>query len=485
MKNELLNYLIKCFEVYKDNNYEFLLDYVNSYNCRLNEYEKNISNVTNNIFKSITNVLSYKKIKYSYKESNKSIKINLIFSNNNYPTTPTNIIVPVFVENFLRISIKLINYLIDNKIDCNIKLSKINKIDLFVISIYDFKKAKEFMIYYSNDKEMSNDIKNKNNPLFLTYFGLSVYTCIKPFNFLDLYLYCLCFYFKNIKKSEDITINSLLEFLLKFNKKENNILKKEMINIIIKTININNSSKTIDYLFNYNANMNLGSFDLSSYNLKLDSNKLIFFENKEKTVLIVFGGEDYLNICYSKFYNNVIEKYPNDLLYCYFQNIFYKILEDKFENFENILDFSNSNEDIIYQELMLISSGYFGYKKIGIKLEIINNMIKIILEKKLNCVIKQEQENNNIPNDVVIFPFNLEYANKIIKLKSGKLSTVFNYFRDYYVLDYIPLKSKINLKNGSIVTGEEFLKNLYNIIEDYDDFKDLIDDQIEMIEILD
>lgn len=482
-ENNLINNFKNLYNIFHNHGFDYLMNYCYSYSIKDNEYLKDISKIATMILNNTIKLLEENRIKYSFKEENKLIKINIIFSYKNYPSSKAKVILPVFAENYLKVSSNITKYIIANKINCSLKILKQNRNDILSIYFFDFNDAEKFTSYYVNNDELKKDIKRKIINIIPQQYDLGICTEINPYNYFDSLLIYLCKYFKTINSEEKLDYEELIGYLNNYYKNENKILKKEMIKVIIESLKILKDNNNPFDVFKYNENMNIGSFDISNYNLRLDENKLIYFENHEKTLLILFGTEEYLNICYSKFYKNVIEKNLNNLYYTYFKNIYIKILESRYEDIDKLLDFSNANDDIIYQELMLISSAYFAYKKMNFSFDNVNMIIKKILEKKLNCEIKYElQDLDQYVEKKFSFPFNIEYGNKIITLKNGELSSIYNYFRENNVLEYIPIDCVVNLKDGLSSKGEEFLKKIYLLIPNYDNFNELIKNNIDFIE---
>ena len=81
-----------------------------------------------------------------------------------------------------------------------------------------------------------------------------------------------------------------------------------------------------------------------------------------------------------------------------------------------------------------------------------------------------------------IFPLNIEYGNKVVDLKNKSKITVKEYFRLNKVLDTIPMNSLVYMKDGKILKGEDFLKELYKYIGLYDTFEELRNSLVTLIE---
>ena len=73
-------------------------------------------------------------------------------------------------------------------------------------------------------------------------------------------------------------------------------------------------------------------------------------------------------------------------------------------------------------------------------------------------------------------------ANKVIDTFDGKKTTIKEYFKENSVLNSIPVNSIVYLKDGKIVSGEDFLKDLYKYIDKYKNFVELRNSLINLIE---
>ena len=107
-KKELLeNYLKKLYKIYEEKNFDTFVNTILSYNIRIGDYNKNISTISKKIFDKILLLLPESKAKFSYKDFNNFYKINIIYNVYNDPTPKVIIDVPVFIENYEKITIKI------------------------------------------------------------------------------------------------------------------------------------------------------------------------------------------------------------------------------------------------------------------------------------------------------------------------------------------------------------------------------------------
>lgn len=483
-EEELINYVKNCYEIYLKSNFDSIVDYCYSFGTKHNQYKKDISKSVYLLVNNIVNTLKLKKITHSHKEYKKSVRINLIFRKINYPSTRSKIYIPVFVSNCEKVLSIILRYIIENKYNCNIKLSKIINNELLVINFEDCNIVNKFLEFYSGCKELKKEEKNKMSCLIPKKNGIGICSEIFPYNYLDTFNNYLCIYFSKIKNKEEINLKSITTYFENCFNKETAILKKEMLKIICLCISSIIDNSKISKIFDYNGEMNIGSFNSSDYNLFLNEEKLLYFENKEKTLQINFGSEEYLNLCYSIFYKNIISKNSSSIYYIFFRSIYINLLEKKFENINDLYNIDIS-EDLIYKELALIASGYFAYKKLNFNHKDIYILLKKVLEINLKCNIYiNEEKSNEVNNNKIEFPFNIEYAGKLVTLKNGSAVTIINYFNNNGVLKYIPINSKINLKDGSAIPAEAFLKELYKYIPEYNNFKELFDNKIDFIEYI-
>ena len=140
-------------------------------------------------------------------------------------------------------------------------------------------------------------------------------------------------------------------------------------------------------------------------------------------------------------------------------------------------------KDYIYTLMMLISSLFFAYKKMNFSLNDVYSILKYVLFKKYKLEIKiKSSEEYEEKKNIYIFPLNIEYGNKVVDLKDKSKITVKEYFRQNKIEDTIPLNSLVYMKDGKILKGEDFLRDLYKYIGLYDSFEELRNSLISLIE---
>lgn len=483
-KKELLeNYLKKMYIIYIEKDFNEFVNTILSYNIRIGDYKKDISSISKSIFDEILVLLPESKAKFSYKEFNNFYKINIIYKVYNDPTPKVIIDVPLFIENYKKITINLTKFLIENKINSYIKLQKVSQNALLEIRVDNESEAIKIVNHFKNNKEIVDEIKSRVVP-FLPESNLLGFSYeYKPYNFKNFYYVCLYEYFSTLKSVEDLTLDGLEVYIDNKYKIEKRLNKKRMLLSIYSSIRVINNDEDIFSMFKYNSDMDIGSMNPNEYNLKLDENKMIYFVNKLDERIISYGSEEYLNLVYSKFYDNFIKREESSTYYGYFYNIFSKLLSENYKDVDKLLDFSSMQKDYICTLMMLISSLFFAYKKMNFSLNDVYSILKYVLFKKYNFEIEiKSLEEFDKPKNVYIFPLNIEYGNKVVDLKDKSKITVKEYFRINKVLDTIPLNSLVYMKDGKILKGEDFLRDLYKYIGLYDTFENLRNSLITLIE---
>ena len=364
-KKELLeNYLKKLYKIYIEKDFNEFVNTILSYNIRIGDYKKDISSLAKKIFDEVLLLLPESKAKFSYKEFNNFYKINIIYKVYNDPTPKVIIDVPVFIENYEKITLNLINFLIENKINSYVKLQKKSQNALLEIRVDNETEAIKITNHFKNNKEIVEEIKSRVVP-FLPEDNLLGFSYeYKPYNFKNFYYVCLYEYFSTLNTIDELTLNDFEIYIDNKYKNERRLNKKRMLLSIYKSIFVINHEDDLYSMFKYNSNMDIGSMNPNEYDLKLDENKMIFFINKLDERIISYGSEEYLNLVYSKFYDNFIKREESSTYYGYFYNIFSKLLSDDYKDIDKLLDFSVTQKDYIYTLMMLISSLFFAYKKI-------------------------------------------------------------------------------------------------------------------------
>lgn len=484
---QIENYFKNIYTIYEQKSFQEFVETCLSYNVRIGDYNKNIIQISKKIFEQILSILPESKSKFSYKEFKFSYKINLEYNLRNNPTPEVIIDVPVFENNYEKITIKLLNFFIENKINSKIKLMKVVKNPLLQIRVDDVDDAKRIIKFFKEDEEIENEVKSRVIPILPQVNLLGISAEYRPYNFKNFYFIYLYEYYSKFDKQkfeiENFSIlNDYLEYILNRYKIEKKLNKKRMLLIIYKSLDTIVNNKDVLEMFNYNSLLDIGSININEFDLKLDNDKMIYFENKDDKRIISFGSEDYLNAVYSKFYENVIKNEENNTFYSYFYSIYSKILSENYKNIDKYLDFTSVNNDYIYQLMMLISSAFFAYKKMNFSLEDVNNILKIVIKKKYNVELVAKNTEDFNKKKEFVFPLSVEYGNKVVDTFDHKKTTMKEYIKQNNVLDSISLSSIVYMKDGRILKGEDFLKELYKYIYKYENFLSLRNDLINLIE---
>lgn len=486
-KMQIENYFKNIYTIYEQKSFQEFVETCLSYNVRIGDYNKNIIQISKKIFEQILSILPESKSKFSYKEFKFSYKINLEYNLRNNPTPEVIIDVPVFENNYEKITIKLLNFFIENKINSKIKLMKVVRNPLLQIRVDDVDDAKRIIKFFKEDEEIENEVKSRVIPILPQVNLLGISAEYRPYNFKNFYFIYLYEYYSKFDKQkfeiENFSIlNDYLEYILNRYKIEKKLNKKRMLLIIYKSLDTIVNNKDVLEMFNYNSLLDIGSININEFDLKLDNDKMIYFENKDDKRIISFGSEDYLNAVYSKFYENVIKNEENNTFYSYFYSIYSKILSENYKNIDKYLDFTSVNNDYIYQLMMLISSAFFAYKKMNFSLEDVNNILKIVIKKKYNVELVAKNTEDFNKKKEFVFPLSVEYGNKVVDTFDHKKTTMKEYIKQNNVLDSISLSSIVYMKDGRILKGEDFLKELYKYIYKYENFLSLRNDLINLIE---
>ena len=82
----------------------------------------------------------------------------------------------------------------------------------------------------------------------------------------------------------------------------------------------------------------------------------------------------------------------------------------------------------------------------------------------------------------VVFALIAGFATYMFASETNKKTTIKEYFKENSVLNSIPVNSIVYLKDGKIVSGEDFLKDLYKYIDKYQNFVELRNSLINLIE---
>lgn len=477
-KNNFESYLKTMFEYYKDNNFESFVNKILSYNIAIGSYKKDISIISKKIFTDLLK-LDFNKNYVIYNEYDNYFYIENIDDKKN---KKHNILldIPVFEDNYEFIANSLVKYCFENNINFSIKLNKKLKNTIFQMRVFKVIDANKIIDYFTKSEEISKLVKSRTLPFLYQINLIGVYTEISPYSFKNIYIKYLYHYYSKYMNESDINIESFLRYIEFSYKNEKELNKKRMLNIIYHYILIIYNNDDIFNLFEENLVMELSSFQGNDFIIKYDENEMIYFIDKEdNNIEIRYESEDFFNIAYAKYYENIIKKDTSDKYYKLFYDTFDNILVNNYKNIENILDLLNPSMDKINKILLLSSSLYFAYKKMNFSFR----QIKLIMDYLISIMDNYEKKENNQKDKIISeYIISDEYANKIVNLKNGTSMTIKKYILDNNIINNIPENCIVELKNGNKITVKEFINNIYNYIPNYNSYLELINDLVDSIE---
>lgn len=477
---ELNNYLKNMYDFYQKSNFKFFLEKCMNYNIKIGDYGKDIDLLSRKVFSSVLNAMPQESVKFEYKNYINCYYLNVFSLNNNKVKYNIIVDVPVFEDNYERIALKCLKFLLDNKVNFSMKFYKKLKNSFFKIYFEDLGQLKLFINYFGNNEEITSETKSRILPFLNSINLLGIYTEVSPYSFKNYFIYQLYLYFSycNINDIGDrVSLDDFHSYIRNKFKTEKRDNKKRMYNILFNYLDIMLYEKDLYLLFNENSVMNLSSYMSNDYILKLDNNKMIYFIDKEEGIEIKYGSIDFLNIAYSKYYDNVIKKEQNDKYYNDFYTVYNDILCSNFKNINSILKLLNPKMDNINKLLVIFSSAYFAHKKFDLSIKTIYKLLDTVVPLIYTYDFKDVVSignNNYILSD--------EYANMIVNLNDGTKITIREYFKRFDVLKNIKNDSKIIFKSGDEFNGKEYLDNLFKYISKYDNYDELLNNLVESIE---
>lgn len=491
-KKEIENYLKKLYEFYEKSNYKYFVEKCLSFNIKIGDYNKNISSLSKKVYEGILNSLNNSDCRTEYRETNYYYYLKLEYSN--APSCVNKIIVdiPVFEENYEYAANLIYKYLDSNKFNFSMKFYKLMKNSYFKIEFYDFSQFKRFSDFFNMNTEINSFVKSRVIPFLNTCNYLGVYTEVLPYSFKNFYiknLYLYFSHFNNNKSGDEVNIEDFFNFVSNELKICKNLNERRMYSILLEYLDISINSKDLYCLFDTNTVMSLGSYNPNDYILKTD-NEMIYFINKDDGEEFRYGSEDFLNIAYSKYYENVIKKEKNNKFYFDFYYIYNIILSSQYKEMDLILSLINDKMDIINKLLIILSSGYFAHKKMNFSIKNVYYILDNIIPKVYNYSSENIRNNNNSifnGNDITNkcsneYILTEEIANKLVNLNDGTKISFSDYIEKYDILTNIKNDTIIHLKDGSIVDGKTFIDDLYKYISFYNSFGELFDDMVIMLE---
>ena len=499
-KKEIENYLKNLYEFYEKSNYKYFVEKCLSFNIKIGDYNKNISSLSKKVYEFILNQLLVNNSRVEYKECNSYYYLNVLYSDNKFLDNNIIVDIPLFEENYEHVANIIFSYLNDNKINFSMKFYKLLKNSFFKIVFYDVGQFKRFSDFFNMNSEIVATVKSRVIPFLNKTNYLGIYTEIEPYSFKNFYLKNLYLYFDHYSNnpSEDgVTLDGFLYFITnKVKTSRNNLNEKRMYSILMNYLEISINSIDISYLFQSNTVMNLGSYSPNDYILKMNNYKMIYFINKDDGEQIEYGSEDFLNIAYSKYYENVIKRETNNKFYFDFYNIYNSILCSQYKNTDALLSLINDKMDIINKLLIILSSAFFAHKKMNFPIKTVYTILDSVVPKIYTYTSPVLSNINNNSNSVSInsdnnesvvkvsneYILSDELANKLVDLYDGKKISFKDYLNQYDILSSIKVDTIIHMKDGTVTNGKDFIDNLYKHISFYNSFSELFDDMVSMIE---
>ena len=260
-KNEVENFLNILYEFYKKNNYKFFVEKCLGYNIKIGDYNKNITTLSNKLFNNVLNCLSGVECRKEYKETKYYYYLNVKMIENNKFKNNIIIDIPVFEDNYEKITLNIINYLIEHRFNFSFKFYKLLKNSYFKLIFEDVGQCKSFCEYFNMNNEINSCILSRCIPFINNYNLLGIYTEIEPFSFKNFYIKYLYRYFCDSvrKQTETITLDDFYKYVYNKYKIERNLNRKRMFKILVNYLDIIIRHSNIFDLFVNNTVMNISS----------------------------------------------------------------------------------------------------------------------------------------------------------------------------------------------------------------------------------
>ena len=479
-KNEVEKFLNTLYEFYKKSNFNFFVEKCLSFNIKIGDYNKNISSLSNKVFNNVLNSISGIDCKKEYRETKSCYYLNVNLIQNNKFKNNIIVDVPVFEDNYEIVALNITKYLVDHRFNFSLKFYKLLKNSYFRVIFEDIGQCKSFCDYFNMNGEINKLVLSRCIPFLNNHNLLAIYTEIEPFSFKNFYIkYLYQFYNDCFRKNvESITLDEFYKYINNKYKSEKNLNRKRMFKILVMYLDIIIRESNIFDLFVTNTAMNISSYSPNDYNLKLDNNKMLYFIEKDANIEIKYGSIDFLNIAYSKYYDIVMKKEQNDKYFNDFYSIYSYILSNDYKNISRILTLLNDKMDVINKLLIIFSSAFFAYEKLGFS----ESVIYSILDSIIPSVYTYKE--GEIKELISSFEYILmdDVANKIVTLLDGTKLSFKDYLSRNSILENIKNDYVLHMKSGEVLSGKEFIDNLYKYVQNYNTFKELFDDMVYMME---
>lgn len=479
-KSEVENFLNIMYEFYKKNSYKFFVEKCLSFNIKIGDYNKNISTLSSKVFNNVLNSLSGMECRKEYKETRHYYYLNVNMIENNKFKNNIIVDIPVYEDNYEKVALNITSYLVDHKFNFSFKFYKLLKNIYFKVIFEDVGQCKMFCEYFNMNNEINSCILSRCIPFINNYNLLGIYTEIEPFSFKNFYIkYLYQYYSECFRRQVDvISLDDFFKYINNKYKSERNLNRKRMFRILVNYLDILLRDLNIFDLFVTNTVMNISSYSPNEFNLKLDNNKMLYFISKSDGIEIKYGSIDFLNIAYSKYYDIVMKKEQNDKYYNDFYNIYSDILSYDYKNINKILTLLSDKMDIINKLLIVFSSAFFAYEKLGFSEKVIFSILDSIIPSIYTY--KEGELKELISSSEYILTDDI--SNRIVNLLDGTKLSFKEYLIKNNILENIKNDYVLHMKSGEVISGKEFINDLYKYISKYNTFKELFDDMVYMME---
>jgi len=182
------------------------------YNIKIGEYGKDIVLLSRKVFTSVLNAMPQESIKFEYKNYINYYYLNVFNLQNNKVKYNIIVDVPVFEDNYERIALKCLKFLVDNKINFSMKFYKKLKNSFFKICFEDLSQLKMFVNYFGKGEEFVSETKSRVLPFLNSINLLGIYTEIYPFSFKNYFIFQLYLYFNHCDINNIVDRISLDDF---------------------------------------------------------------------------------------------------------------------------------------------------------------------------------------------------------------------------------------------------------------------------------
>lgn len=477
------DYILKLNDVFTNGSFEDFLSFFYSYNT-VNKYNDDISNFIELIYNKVVNYASVNNIRFNNFENDFEYNIDFIFYESS-SFQKVKVYIPFAYGDLDLFCNIILEYLFKEEVNVSFNFLKKSKNSNLILEFDSTSHFKRLIRFLKMNNSFSRLIKNKLNPFIPIVHDFGIVCEYDHFDYLDFVIMNIIDYFSLSKFRDNYNIDSFCDYVNDKIFSVKYLGLKRMYVSLYRCIKCISDSDDIFDVFSYDSNMNISSVMSNDYNVRYDSDGLIYFVNIYDKREVRFGDEFYLNVAYSKFYNISIEMSMGDEFYIKFFSIYDTLINNNFNFKEVFMEFDSVDD--IYKQLYLFSSGFFALKKLGFSLDDVYGMLRIMFFNIFGKNIMAEgddyvKESYVQKSEEYVLPFDEEFSKSVFSLKNGDLTTVIAYFKINKILDIIPSNSIITMKNGSVVKAIDFLMDIKYIAYKYDSFKDIVNDLIFCIE---